>query len=115
MTGFAAIAIFMTLAALTCVALPLARRKRTHEPVTTETNLAILRDELGALDEDLARGAISTARYHLPVRFPLAEHRRGRMREDGPAGRFIIRLLSALLVTGTWAVAGPAPRCIYEG
>lgn len=65
MTGFAAIAIFMTLAALTCVALPLARRKRTHEPVTTETNLAILRDEFGALDEDLARGAISTAQFEV--------------------------------------------------
>ena len=53
----------MTLAALTCVALPLARRKRTHEPSTPETNLAILRDELGALEEDLARGAISTAQF----------------------------------------------------
>jgi cytochrome c-type biogenesis protein CcmH len=61
--GFSAIALAMTLAALLCVAWPLARRMRAHEPAAAETNLAILRDELRTLEEDLARGAISKAQF----------------------------------------------------
>ena len=66
MIGFAVIAVAMTLAALACVVLPLARRRPDSGGLDIpQTNLAILRDQLAELKGDLARGAISAAQFEV--------------------------------------------------
>jgi len=65
MSGLIAIGVVMTVAALLCVVIPLARRPRTQDEGLgiAQTNLAILRDQLAELGADLGRGTISADQY----------------------------------------------------
>ena len=65
MSGFIAIGIVLTLAAVLCVVVPLARRNKPGDGVSqvAGTNLAILRDQLAELQADLGRGSISAEQY----------------------------------------------------
>lgn len=64
MTGFVALAAGMTIVALAWVLLPLLRRRAAQDGYAVQaSNLAILRDQLGELDADLASGTISSAQH----------------------------------------------------
>jgi len=64
MTLFVAIAASMLMGALAFVLWPMLRRTKTVSPVTqTSANAALLREELAALDAELARGAVSTEQH----------------------------------------------------
>src|SRR5688572_14531766 len=54
----------MTLLAIACVTLPLLRRRSEGDAVgVSESNLAVLRDQLDELKTDLANGTISTSQF----------------------------------------------------
>ena len=65
MSGFIAIGIAMSVVALLCVVIPLARRHQPQDDNSevARTNLSILRDQLAELQADLGRGIISAEQY----------------------------------------------------
>lgn len=64
MNGFVALASTMTLLAVACVALPLLRRRSEGDAVgVSESNVAVLRDQLDELKTDLANGTISASQF----------------------------------------------------
>ena len=65
MSGFIAVGVILTLAAVLCVVVPLARRRKLGDGASqvASTNLALLRDQLAELQADLGRGSISAEHY----------------------------------------------------
>lgn len=64
MTGFVVVAVGMTVFALFWVLIPLLRRRAASEVVEVRaSNLAILRDQIGELERDLASGVISVEQH----------------------------------------------------
>jgi cytochrome c-type biogenesis protein CcmH len=104
--GFVALVATMTLLAIACVTLPLLRRRSEGGAVgVSESNLAVLRDQLDELNTDLANGTISARQFEAASaeleRRVLDETSKSTKAEVRPVGRLTVVVLAIAIPLAT--------------